>query len=167
MREKRFFLEVKKKDYKIIDLNLPKGVKIDLEKNKDFKINKFFYKQVGMDHYWRDRLIWPDDEWNNYIKNINLETWLIQNNKELIGFCETEFHPNENETELINMGILKEFRGRKYGSKLLVHAMNNSFNKKATRIWVHTCSLDHKHALTNYQSKGFKIFREEEISFVA
>jgi len=34
-------------------------------------------------------------------------------------------------------------------------------------MWVHTCSLDHKHALQNYKSKGFVIFKEEEIDFVA
>ena len=34
-------------------------------------------------------------------------------------------------------------------------------------MWVHTCSLDHKHALQNYKSKGFEIFKEEEIDFVA
>lgn len=167
MKVKRFFLEVKKIDHKIIDLNLPTDIKIVLEQNKDFKINKFFYKQVGMDHYWRDRLVWSDKEWNNYLKNINLETWLIKSNNKLIGFYETEFHPKSNEVELINMGILKEFRGKKYGSKLLVHAMNSAFKRKASRIWVHTCSLDHKYALTNYQSKGFALFKEEVISFVA
>ena len=167
MKVKRFFLEVKKINHKIIDLNLPTDIKIVLEQNKDFKINKFFYRQVGMEHYWRDRLVWSDKEWNNYLKNINLETWLIKSNNKLIGFYETEFHPKSNEVELINMGILKEFRGKKYGSKLLVHAMNNAFKRKASRIWVHTCSLDHKYALINYQSKGFTLFKEEEISFVA
>ena len=34
-------------------------------------------------------------------------------------------------------------------------------------MWVHTCSLDHKNALLNYKSKGFEIFKEEEIDFVA
>tara|TARA_B100001094_G_C17687695_1_gene556530 strand:- start:66 stop:569 length:504 start_codon:yes stop_codon:yes gene_type:complete len=167
MKVQRFFLEVKKIDHKIIDLDLPKDIKIVLEYNKNFKINKFFYKQIGIDHYWRDRLVWSDDEWSNYLKNINLETWLIKNNNELIGFYETEFHPNNNEVELINMGILKEFRGKKYGSKLLAHVINSTFERKALRLWVHTCSLDHKYALKNYQSKGFKVFKEEEISFVA
>ena len=39
--------------------------------------------------------------------------------------------------------------------------------KNPHRMWVHTCSLDHKHALQNYKSKGFEIFKEEEIDFVA
>ena len=32
------------------------------------------------------------------------------------------------------------------------------------RVWVHTCSLDHKHALKNYLSRGMKIFKKETIS---
>ena len=65
------------------------------------------------------------------------------------------------------MGILKEYRGRKLGSILLKHSIITSFKINLKRMWVHTCSLDHKFALKNYESKGFKIFKKEEISFVA
>ena len=65
------------------------------------------------------------------------------------------------------MGILKEYRGKQLGSALLSFMIENSFKDKIERIWVHTCSLDHQHALQNYESKGFKIFKKEEIDFVA
>ena len=42
-----------------------------------------------------------------------------------------------------------------------------SFNTSAKRVWVHTCTLDHKNAYKNYISRGFKVFKEEEIDFVA
>ena len=29
------------------------------------------------------------------------------------------------------------------------------------RVWVHTCSLDHKNALKNYLARGMKIFKSE------
>ena len=48
---------------------------------------------------------------------------------------------------------------------LLKYIIQNAFNKNIQRLWVHTCSLDHKHALNNYLSKGLQIFREEEIDF--
>ena len=63
--------------------------------------------------------------------------------------------------------MLKEFRGLKLGSTLVSHAIASASRKSPERIWVHTCSLDHKHALKNYKSKGFEIFKEEEIDFVA
>ena len=60
-RVQRYFLEIK--DFsKLIDLNLPENNKIILDDKKDFQLNKFFYKQIGIDHYWRDRLLWSDKE---------------------------------------------------------------------------------------------------------
>ena len=64
------------------------------------------------------------------------------------------------------MGILKEHQGKKFGSLLLKHIIHEAFSKKIERLWVHTCSLDHKHALDNYLSKGFKTFKEETINFI-
>ena len=39
-----------------------------------------------------------------------------------------------------------------------------SFEKGVKRVWVHTCSLDHKNALKNYQARGMKIFKSEKIN---
>jgi GNAT superfamily N-acetyltransferase len=68
--------------------------------------------------------------------------------------------------ELIQMGVLKEHQGKKLGSFLLDYIIQNAFSRGVERLWVHTCSLDHKHALNNYLSKGLKIFKEEEIDFI-
>ena len=161
---KRFFLEIKKK----ISLNqsptFPKKIKIDSE--KDININKFFYRQIGRDHFWRDRLLWSDKEWHNYVDNINLETGVMKLNEELIGFYEQEFHKAKNEIELIQMGIIEEHHGKKFGSLLLEYIIHKAFANNVERVWVHTCSLDHKHALDNCLSKGFKTFKEEIINFV-
>jgi GNAT superfamily N-acetyltransferase len=162
----RFFLEVKKKEHKRQVPFFPTKVQVYVDEKKDININKFFYRQVGKDHFWRDRLLWSDKEWRKYINNKNLETGIMKINGELIGFYEEEFHKKKNEMELIQMGILKEYQGKKFGSLLLEHIIYEAFNKNVERIWVHTCSLDHKHALDNYLSKGFKIFKEETINFI-
>ena len=65
------------------------------------------------------------------------------------------------------MGILSEHRSKGFGSLLLNHVLKQSYNFKAEKVWVHTSSLDHKFALTNYLSKGFKVFKKEQIDFVA
>ena len=162
----RYFLDLQFKKYKILNLKLPKNIKIVLNKERDFNINKFFYKNIGIDHYWRDRLIWTDKEWIKYVSNPSFETWIIKQDEDLVGFYEQEFHVSANEIELIQMGILKEYQGKKFGSFLLNYIIHKAFVKNVERVWVHTCSLDHKHALDNYLSKGFKTFKEETINFV-
>ena len=165
-RVKRFFLEIK--DFsKTIDLNLLENYKIILDDKRDFQLNKFFYKQIGIEHYCRDRLLWSDKEWMKYVSNKNLETHFLKKNDDLVGYYEQEHHPISNEVELINLGVLKDFRGFKLGSTLVNHAIASASRKNPDRMWVHTCSLDHVRALQIYKSKGFKIFKEEEIDFVA
>jgi len=49
------------------------------------------------------------------------------------------------------------------GSYLLTQAIKKSFVGNINRVWVHTCSLDHKNALNNYIARGMKIFKTENI----
>ena len=67
----RYFLELKLPVENKVVFNKPKNLKITLDVDDDFKINKFFYKIIGKDHYWKDRLIWTDKQWINYVKNPN------------------------------------------------------------------------------------------------
>ena len=46
---------------------------IKLIDTPDFQINKFFYKQIGKDHGWIDRLVWNDQKWINYVENPNIK----------------------------------------------------------------------------------------------
>ena len=59
--------------------------------------------------------------------------------------------------------MLEEFQNKKLGSYLLSEAIQKSFKDNVNRVWVHTCSLDHKNALNNYISRGMKIFKTETI----
>ena len=67
---------------------------------------------------------------------------------------------NENE-EIIDSN---QFIGKKYGGYLLSEALKLGFRKNTKKVWLHTCSLDHKHDLKNYLGRGMKIFKKETIS---
>ena len=83
---------------------------------------------------------------------------------DLVGFFELIFHSENNETEIAYFGLLEEYQNKKLGSYLLSEAIKKSFEDDVSRVWVHTCSLDHQNALKNYLSRGMKIFKEETIS---
>ena len=127
----------------------------------NFQLNKFFYKNIGKKHKWVDRLIWTEEQWIKYVSNKNVKTFVLKNKKDLVGFFELIIHSEKNEVEIAYFGILEEYQNKKLGSFLLSEAIKKSFVNNTKRVWVHTCSLDHKNALSNYISRGMKIFKSE------
>ena len=130
----------------------------------DFEINKFFYKNIGKKHHWVDRLTWTNEQWIKYTSDVKLKTYVLQKNNDLAGYFELISHTEINEVEIAYLGLLEEYQNKKLGSYLLSSAIKNSFLNNPKRVWVHTCSLDHKNALNNYISRGMKIFKKETIS---
>jgi GNAT superfamily N-acetyltransferase len=59
--------------------------------------------------------------------------------------------------------LLPEFIGRGLGGALLTSAIEEAWrmSPSITRVWVHTCTLDHPGALANYQSRGMVIYKRE------
>ena len=141
----------------------PKDYYIQLEQPVDFQLNKFFYKNVGKKHHWVDSLIWTDEQWKRYISDKKVTTYVLKKKKDLAGYFELIFHKDKNEVEIAYLGLLEEYQNQKLGSYLLSLAIKNSFLIKPSRVWVHTCSLDHKNALKNYISRGMKILKKETV----
>ena len=159
---KRTYLEIKSiKDLKIVDK--PKDncslVQVD---PPDIQLNKFLYKHIGKKYRWIDRLHWDQKKWSDYLNKPNIKTFVLKEKENLIGFFE-QIIENNYDFEIAYFGILEEYFGKKYGKYLLSEAIKNSFFQNAQRVWVHTCSLDHKNALSNYQARGMKIFKSENI----
>ena len=130
----------------------------------DFQLNKFFYKQIGKNYQWVDRLIWTDKNWIEYVSSPNLFTFVLKNNDDIAGFFELIYHKNRSETEIAYFGLLKEYFGKKLGGYMLSEAIKKSFSYNVKRVWAHTCSLDHKNALKNYLSRGMKIYNTETVN---
>ena len=136
---------------------------IDLIYPSNFQLNKFFYKNIGKKHNWVDRLVWTDKQWINYTDDKKVKTFVLKKKDDLAGYFELIFHEEKNEIEIAYLGILEEYQNKKLGSYLLSAAIKNSFREKPKRVWVHTCSLDHKNALNNYIARGMKVFKTETV----
>ena len=130
----------------------------------NFQLNKFFYKNIGKKHKWVDRLIWNEEQWINYVSNKNVKTYVLKYKEDLVGFFELIFHCEKKEVEIAYLGILEQYHNKKLGSYLLSEAIKESFKNKINRVWVHTCTLDHKNALNNYKTRGMKIFKTEIVN---
>ena len=160
----RYYLEINS----IEDLNRSikpnENCKLQFIDPPNFQINKFFYTQIGVDYRWIDRLVWDEKKWINYVENPKVKTYVLQDNQDLIGYYEQIFHFEQKSCEIAYFGILKKHYGKKYGGFLLSESINNSFQNGVGKVWLHTCSLDHKNALKNYQSRGMKIFKSEKVN---
>ena len=161
----RNFLEIK--DLRNLKENINKENNFLIKKIKpDFQLNKFFYKQVGKNHRWIDRLSWSDEKWINYISNKNLETYIICESEELVGFFELLYNPELKETEISYFGLLEEYIGKGIGGFALSSAIRKAFEKNINRVWLHTCTLDHPNALKNYIARGMTVFKKENIKIL-
>ena len=137
---------------------------VELIDPANFQLNKFFYKNIGKKHRWFDRLVWTDKQWINYTVDKKVKTYVLKKEKDLVGYYELISHTEQNEIEIAYLGILEEYQNQKLGSFLLTSAIQSSFLLNPNRVWVHTCSLDHKNALDNYLSRGMKVFKKEKIT---
>ena len=137
--------------------------KVNFIQPTDFQLNKFFYKNIGKKHRWVDRLVWTDNQWINFVEDKKVDTFILKKANEIAGYFELIYHNDCNEIEIAYLGLLEEYLNKKLGSFLLHSALKKSFLKNPKRVWVHTCSLDHKNALRNYLSRGMKVFKEETL----
>jgi ribosomal protein S18 acetylase RimI-like enzyme len=160
----RNFLEIKSLS-ELSEINKPKeNIKIEPVVPKDFQLNKFLYKQIGKKYYWVDRLDWSDQQWSTYVSRNDLYTYILKVQDEIAGFFEIIYHVDKSETEITYLGLFENFFGKKLGGYLLSEAIKISWNLNIKRVWVHTCSLDHKNALNNYLARGMKIYNCEIIN---
>jgi L-amino acid N-acyltransferase YncA len=124
------------------------------------ELNRFFYTAVGASWFWLDRLPWTYEKWLNYLARPELETWVLTVAGVPAGYAELEAQA-KGDVEVAYFGLLPPFIGQGLGAHLLTCAVERGWERGARRVWLHTCSLDHPHALAHYQARGFRLYREE------
>ncbi|MGH7626866.1 MAG: GNAT family N-acetyltransferase [Gemmatimonadaceae bacterium] len=119
------------------------------------------YADVGRDYHWRDRMNWTDEEIASYLAQPDVTLWIARVNGEVAGYFELRADPDHS-TEIVYFGLLPPFTGKGLGKQLLTAAASRAWAGGATRVWLHTCTLDNPAALPNYTARGFMPFRREQ-----
>jgi GNAT superfamily N-acetyltransferase len=136
------------------------GFRVEQARIPSPELNHFLYTAVGGDWYWIDRLEWTHARWLAWLGRPELETWIGYLDGTPAGFFELERQPGAT-VELAIFGLLPGFLGRGLGGALLTAAVQRAWAMGASRVWVHTCSLDGPAALANYQARGFRLYATE------
>ena len=129
------------------------------------EFSRFLYTAVGGDWYWRGRLPWTYERWMQWLDRPELQTWVLYDRGTPAGYIELEKQA-EDDVEIAYFGLIRSFIGRGFGGYLLTEGIERAWAMNAKRVWVHTCSLDAKTALANYQARGLRIYDEKAETIV-
>jgi GNAT superfamily N-acetyltransferase len=129
---------------------------------RDWRFNRDLYLAVGQMWSWNDKRLWSDEQWKEYGLAPELRTFAVHFDGSLAGYYELR-RDDEGGVEIAYFGLLPEFIGRGLGGALLTSAIEDAWQttSSVSRVWVHTCTLDHPSALGNYQARGMVIYKQE------
>ncbi len=125
------------------------------------ELNRFLYYAVGYRWFWMERRDWSYATWQTYLENERLHTWVGYVRGTPAGYYELEQQGTD--VEIRSFGLLPQFVGRGLGGDLLTRAVRTAWSMPATRVWLHTCSLDSPQGLNNYLSRGFHVYKTESV----
>jgi GNAT superfamily N-acetyltransferase len=120
------------------------------------------YKEVGEDWYWHSRLEMPDAELAEHLMRPQVSVFELMVGADSAGYFELKRH-DDGSVEIEYFGLTPRFIGRGLGGPLLTRAVEEAFRLGATKVWLHTCTLDSERALPNYKARGFREFRTERL----
>ncbi len=133
------------------------------KKEQDWIFNRDLYLAVGDPWQWIDKKSWTDEQWKDYVSAPALRTFGACYDDKLAGYFEL-LGDAAGGIEIAYFGLLPDFFGRGLGGALLTNAIEEAWHTNPTpaRVWVHTCTRDHPSALSNYQARGFAIYKITE-----
>ena len=121
------------------------------------ELNRFLYVAVGSRWWWHERLVWDRERWMLWLNRPGVETWVGYRAGTPAGYFELEAQPG-GMVEIVYFGLIPSFIGQGLGAELLSRAVARAWEIATTRVWVHTCTLDHPTALPNYRARGFRVY---------
>jgi GNAT superfamily N-acetyltransferase len=113
-----------------------------------------WYHDVGGPWHWIDRAAWPDERLAAHLARLEIIVYECRVHGDVAGFFELERH-GDGSVEISYFGLMPSFIGRGLGKAMLTAAATEAWSLNATRVWLHTCTLDSPMALPNYIARGF------------
>jgi GNAT superfamily N-acetyltransferase len=122
------------------------------------------FRRVGERWLWFSRLAMDDAALIAIIHDPSVEIYAVVDPKGVeIGLLELDFGTPA-ACKIGFLALVPELAGKGHGRWLMAQALSLGWRKGITRLWVHTCTLDHPAALGFYRASGFSpIGRSVEI----
>jgi GNAT superfamily N-acetyltransferase len=122
------------------------------------------FRQIGQEWLWQGRLVMDDARLAATLDAPTTEIHVPARRDGVpVGLLELDFAV-PGTCELAYFGLVPGMTGHGHGRWLMAHAMRLAWSGGTavrpgiTRVWVHTCDLDHPAALGFYMAQGFTPF---------
>ena len=112
------------------------------------------YRRVGENWLWFSRLVADDAGLAAIVHDPAVEVHALRFRSRDEGLLELDFRRFP-EVEISFLGVAPNLLGKGAGRYLINRAIENVWGRGPNRFTVHTCTLDHPHALEFYLRSGF------------
>jgi len=119
------------------------------------------YREVGTPWRWGERTYWSDERLAFHLARPVVTVWELRVAIERAGFAEL-IREETGEVEIAYFGLVPRFIGRGLGGQFLTAVVEEAWRMNASRVWLHTCTLDAPRALANYLARGFIVTGAED-----
>src|SRR5436190_1165975 len=138
------------------------GLSVIQAKQPTVSFYRFLYNTVGQQYHWYSRGKLTDAELASVLANPLNELHVLYADGTPAGFAELDRRA-EGEIELVQFGLIPEFVGQGLGKWFLQWTVDRAWSYRPRRFWLHTCTLDHPAALSNYLKAGLIEFKRDLI----
>lgn len=116
------------------------------------------FRAVGEEWLWFSRLAMPEGELAAILNDADVEAFACLRDGREIGLMELDFR-QEAEAELAFFGLVPGAIGSGAAADMMAEALMRAWARPIRRLMVHTCTLDHPHAVGFYRRWGFVPYR--------
>jgi GNAT superfamily N-acetyltransferase len=123
------------------------------------------FRRVGEPWLWFSRLVMDEERLVSIIQDPKVHVFAVTDRAGIeVGMLELDFRI-DGTCELGFVGLIPELAGKGHGGWLMAQALMLSWEPGITRVWVHTCTLDHPGALDFYRKHGFVPYKRTVETF--
>lgn len=137
---------------------------VDDPAGADLQALRSVHDRIAAAHRWSS-LGWSQGQWRHWLSDTGLRHWWVTLHGRVIGWGCVREHPGP-EMEVDTFGIVPEHIGCGYGGYALTLLISAAWALvpadgcadragNVQRVWLHTSTWDHPHALPNYRARGF------------
>lgn len=113
------------------------------------------FRRIGAPWLWFSRLVMEEARLRAILDDPQVVVHAVVDRAGVeVGMLELDYRTAAT-CELSFVGMVPELTGQGHGGWLMAQALALAWRREVTRVWVHTCTLDHPAALGFYRRHGF------------